>query len=106
MLLQCLVVGASAVAQAQGSSPPNFVFFLGDDWGWGDVGAYGASGDIYLTGTQTRTPTLDALAMNGTLLTDFHADHICCPSRAALMVLLYCRCKQSSSSITWSISTH
>jgi hypothetical protein len=55
-------------------------------WGWGDVGAYGASGDIYLTGTQTRTPTLDALARNGTLLTDFHADHLCCPSRAALMV--------------------
>ena len=35
--------------------------------------------------SQTRTPTLDALAANGTTLTDFHADHICCPSRAALM---------------------
>ena len=83
MLLLAAAAAAGAAGQAEG--PPNFVFFLGDDWGWGDVGAYGASGDIYLTGTQTRTPTLDALAANGTMLTDFHADHLCCPSRVALM---------------------
>ncbi len=43
------------------SSPerPSFVFILADDWGWGDCGAYGASGDFSLTGTRTRTPTLD-----------------------------------------------
>ena len=85
LLLVALAAALAAGAAGQAEGPPNFVFFLGDDWGWGDVGAYGASGDIYLTGTQTRTPTLDALAANGTMLTDFHADHICCPSRAALM---------------------
>ena len=62
---------------------PNFVFILADDWGWGDVGAYGAAGDFTLTGTNTRTPTLDALARNGTLLTDFHSHALCSPSRAA-----------------------
>ena len=91
---------------------PSFVFILADDWGWGDCGAYGASGDFSLTGTRTRTPTLDvscgtrapqpcrfspglkvaaaqSLARNGTLFTDFHADALCCPSRAAWMTGRY-----------------
>ena len=71
------------------SSKPNFVFILADDWGWGDVGAYGAGGDFTLTGTNTRTPTLDALARNGTLLTDFHAHTVCSPSRAAWLTGRY-----------------
>ena len=52
------------------------------DWGWGDVGAYGANGPFALSGTNTRTPTLDALAANGTLFTDFHVGQAyCAPSR-------------------------
>ena len=68
---------------------PSFVFILADDWGWGDVGAYGATGDFTLTGTNTRTPTLDALAGNGTMLTDFHAHALCSPSRAAWLTGRY-----------------
>jgi len=65
---------------------PNFLFLLADDWGWGDVGAYGANGDWHHTGTNTRTPTLDALAANGTLFTDFHTGQsFCAPSRTAFM---------------------
>jgi arylsulfatase A-like enzyme len=77
---------AHATAAAASSSKarrPNFLFILADDWGWGDVGAYGAAGDFTLTNTNTRTPTLDALARNGTLLSDFHAHCVCSPSRAA-----------------------
>ena len=29
------------------------------DWGWGDVGAYGADQPFAIAGTNTRTPTLD-----------------------------------------------
>eukprot|EP01046_Picozoa_sp_COSAG06_P066582 COSAG06_NODE_16865_length_976_cov_1.578107_1_plen_148_part_01 len=79
-MLHIVALFAGAV-RAAGKS--NFVFILADDWGWGDVGAYGAAGDFTLTGTNTRTPTLDALARNGTLLTDFHSHALCSPSRAA-----------------------
>ena len=64
------------LASAFGASRPNFVFLLADDWGWGDVGAYGANGPFALSGTNTRTPTLDALAANGTLFTDFHTGQV------------------------------
>ena len=64
--------------------------FLTLDWGWGDVGAYGANGDYRLTGTNTRTPTLDALARNGTLFTDFHTGQsFCAPSRTTFMTGRY-----------------
>ena len=108
------------VVAASGAARPNFLFILGDDWGWGEyvagspcsvvgaaltllahptlraarsparldacsVGAYGANGDVTLSGTNVRTPTLDTLASNGTLFTDFHAAALCCPSRAQWM---------------------
>ena len=39
-----------------------------------------------MSGTNTRTPTLDALAANGTLFTDFHTGQAyCAPSRTAFM---------------------
>ena len=64
------------------SKQPSFLFILADDWGWGDVGVYGANGDVTLSGTNVRTPTLDALAKNGTLMTDFHGNALCSPSRS------------------------
>eukprot|EP00947_MAST-08B_sp_MAST-8B-sp1_P005379 g5379.t1 len=71
-----------AIAQKQ----PNFLFLLADDWGWGDVGVYGANGPFDVTGTNTRTPNLDRLAANGTLFTDFHTGQaFCAPSRTAFM---------------------
>eukprot|EP01047_Picozoa_sp_COSAG01_P130349 COSAG01_NODE_59925_length_297_cov_1.045455_1_plen_38_part_01 len=37
-----------------------------------------------MSGTNTRTPTLDALAANGTLFTDFHTGQsYCAPSRTS-----------------------
>ena len=39
-----------------------------------------------MSGTNTRTPTLDALAANGTLFTDFHTGQsYCAPSRTSFM---------------------
>ena len=71
---------------ASAAGKPNVLFLLADDWGWGDVGAYGANGPFALTGTNTRTPTLDALARNGSLFTDFHTGQAyCAPARTAFM---------------------
>ena len=57
--------------------PPNFVLIFVDDLGYADLGCFG-SPDI-------RTPHLDALAKEGMRFTHFYAQHICGPSRAALM---------------------
>ena len=60
------------------SRPPNVVFILGDDWGWGDLGCFGHS--------QLRTPSLDRMAAEGTRYTQFYvASAVCSPSRAAFM---------------------
>jgi arylsulfatase A-like enzyme len=57
------------------------VIILFDDLGYGDLGCYGAS-DI-------RTPRLDRMAREGMRFTNFHAQTVCGPSRAALMTGCY-----------------
>ncbi len=59
-------------------SPPNIVFILADDVGWGDLGSYGA--------TKTRTPNLDRLAGEGVRFTRAYASApACSASRYALL---------------------
>lgn len=55
---------------------PNVVLIVADDLGYSDLGAFG--GEI-------RTPHLDALALAGTRLTNFHVAAGCAPTRAMLM---------------------
>ncbi len=62
-------------------TPPNFVIIFTDDQGYQDVGCFG-SPDI-------RTPRLDAMAAAGMKFTDFYAQPVCGPSRAALMTGCY-----------------
>ena len=60
---------------------PNVVIILADDLGYGDLGAYG--------GKRIRTPNLDRLAAEGMRFTNFYAQPVCGPSRAALMTGSY-----------------
>ncbi|GIW90631.1 MAG: hypothetical protein KatS3mg109_1063 [Pirellulaceae bacterium] len=60
---------------------PNIVLILADDLGYADLGCYGA--------TKIRTPHLDRMAAEGLRLTDFYAQAVCGPSRAALMTGCY-----------------
>jgi arylsulfatase A len=62
--------------------PPNFIIVLCDDLGYGDIRATG--------GRIIRTPHLDRMAREGTLLTDFYAAaNLCTPSRAGLLTGRY-----------------
>lgn len=60
---------------------PNFVVIFCDDLGYGDVGCFGAE--------QIKTPNIDRMAKEGLKLTNFYAQTVCGPSRAALMTGCY-----------------
>jgi arylsulfatase A len=65
-------------AGVPGRPRPNFLLFLADDLGYGDLGCYGHP--------FMKTPCLDRLAEQGMLFTDFYAPApICSPSRAAVL---------------------
>jgi len=58
--------------------PPNIVFIIADDLGYGDIGPFGQR--------TIRTPQLDRMAREGTRFTQFYAGSpVCAPSRSTLM---------------------
>ncbi len=64
-------------------TPPNIVYILADDLGYGDPGCYNPQSKI-------PTPNLDRLAGEGVRFTDAHAPTaICSPSRYALLTGRY-----------------
>lgn len=65
-------------ATAADEAPPNIVFILADDLGYGDLSLYGQE--------KVDTPHIDQLAAEGIRFTDFYAGApICSPSRSVLM---------------------
>ena len=78
------MAGAAALAAAgrnparAAAKPPNIVFILADDLGYGDVGCYGQE--------QVLTPRIDAMAAEGVRFTQCYAGStVCAPSRCCLM---------------------
>jgi arylsulfatase A-like enzyme len=67
---------AQTAAPRQAAKRPNFLVIVADDLGFSDLGAFG--GEI-------STPNLDALALAGVRLTDFHTASACSPTRAMLL---------------------
>lgn len=63
---------------AASADAPNVVIIFFDDLGWGDLSSYGNQ--------LIETPSIDAIASEGLLMTDFYsASPVCTPSRAALL---------------------
>ncbi|GAA5507411.1 arylsulfatase [Novipirellula caenicola] len=74
----CLSLVLAAPVDGDEPSPPNVVYILADDLGYGDLGCYGA--------TKLQTPNIDRLAAQGRRFTDAHtASAVCTPSRYALL---------------------
>ena len=64
------------------STKPNFIIFLTDDQGYGDLSCMGSE--------QIRTPHLDRLAAEGARFTNWYSNSpVCSPSRAALLTGRY-----------------
>jgi arylsulfatase A len=82
LLAAALALSAFAAPQqrtgsAQGA-PPNIIFILADDLGYGELGSYGQK--------KIRTPRLDRMAAEGMRFTQFYAGStVCAPSRATFL---------------------
>lgn len=62
----------------EGDRPPNVIFILADDLGYGDLSCFGQ--------TKFETPNIDALAKNGVRFTQHYSGStVCAPSRCCLM---------------------
>ena len=72
------VIALSAPVHAAASRPPNIIFILADDLGYGDIGAFGQK--------IIRTPNLDRFAAEGLKFTQHYSgNNVCAPSRCVLM---------------------
>ena len=70
------------LARGETKDPPNIIFIMADDLGYGDLGCYGQK--------HIQTPNIDRLARNGMRFTDFYAGStVCAPSRCVLMTGLH-----------------
>ena len=78
-VLTALLVASAGVQAA----PPNIIFMLVDDLGYGDIGPFGS--------VTNRTPALDRMAREGMRLTSFYAAPVCTPSRAQVLTGCYAK---------------
>ncbi|WKN44668.1 arylsulfatase [Tunicatimonas pelagia] len=68
--------------ESESSNPPNIIYILADDLGYGDLSCYGQ--------TKFSTPNIDKLAQEGMRFTQHYSGNtVCAPSRSALMTGLH-----------------
>ena len=70
-------VSPALAATTATQGPPNVVFLLADDVGYGDLACLG--------NPVIKTPNLDSMYEEGVRFTDFHVSPTCAPTRASLM---------------------
>ena len=67
---------------ASANNPPNIIFIMADDLGYGDLGCYGQQ--------EIQTPRIDQLAREGMRFTQTYAGStVCAPTRSVLMTGLH-----------------
>jgi arylsulfatase A len=82
--LATATAGAIPRALRAAAPPPNIVYILADDLGWGDLRCYNAASRI-------PTPHLDRLARQGVRFTDMHSPSaVCTPTRYGILTGRYC----------------
>lgn len=73
-----VLAGCNMKSSKENPDPPNILFLLADDLGYGELGCYGQE--------IIETPVLDNFAREGMRFTNFYAGNpVCSPSRAILM---------------------
>lgn len=78
LIITTVLILYSQILMAQNNTKPNFVFFITDDIGWGDLGCYGNS--------TIRTPNIDKLAGKGLKFQNVYlTTSSCSPSRCSII---------------------
>ncbi len=71
-----------STSDPESDSPPNIIYIMADDLGYGDLGSYGQE--------TIQTPRLDQMAAEGIRFTSHYAGStVCAPSRCVLMTGLH-----------------
>ncbi len=74
--------GTESPGGRDGQRPPNIVFIMADDLGYGELGCYGQE--------RIRTPHIDRMASEGMLFSDAYSGcSVCAPARSVLMTGLH-----------------
>ncbi len=83
LLLSLLAaLGLTTRVTAASVRPPNIIYIMADDLGYGDIGPFGQK--------KIRTPNLDRLAAEGTCFDQFYPGAaVCSPTRCVLMTGLH-----------------
>jgi len=77
-------LGAAPFAMAAARTPPNIVYVLADDLGWGDLDCYNADSAI-------PTPYANRFATQGVRFTDMHSpSSVCTPTMYGILTGRYC----------------
>ncbi len=83
LALAAAILGACAPEAPQPGSPPNIIFLMADDMGYGDLGSYNPDSKI-------PTPHMDSLAARGMRFTDAHSGSaVCTPTRYGVVTGRY-----------------
>ena len=81
-IVSCQSPTPASTEKGPASPPPNVIYILTDDLGYGDVGCFGQQ--------TLQTPNIDRLAAEGMIFTQHYAGAtVCSPSRASLMTGLH-----------------
>ncbi|MBH54572.1 MAG: arylsulfatase [Opitutaceae bacterium] len=76
------MAGCSSPSSRKSERPPNIIYILADDMGYGDLGCWGQQ--------RFDTPHIDALASGGMRFTQHYSGStVCAPSRSSLMTGLH-----------------
>ncbi len=95
-----LAAAAAGPALAQAPAPPNIIYVLADDLGWGDLGCYNPQSGI-------ATPNANRLASQGVRFTDMHSPSaVCTPTRYGIMTGRYCWRTPLKNGVLWGYSPH
>jgi arylsulfatase A len=78
--------------------PPNIVYVLADDLGWGDLGSYNPRSGV-------STPNADRLARDGVRFTDMHSPSaVCTPTRYGILTGRYSWRSRLKEGVLWGYS--
>lgn len=81
-MIRFLFLALVASVALAADRPPNLIFILADDLGYGELGCFGSK--------LIQTPHLDRMAAEGVRFTQFYAGStVCAPSRSVLMTGLH-----------------